>query len=331
MDSKDTTLLLKYSKERAAGPHGFPRRESRELINDTLDSASPPTNRNLNTSKSFSNNSKQRINLLSADVQTDNQTVSSKDATMNFQDPWNSKEVWMNINDIYFEKNVLDGLAEIGKQEEDLAPRFCRPDDQGQCGVSPSQGNKQDGSKSRGVLRDIKIAQPNHSSGEGCYDSEYVLNHNEMVSLGAKAVPGQQSLSKLRLNDSRKNDVTLEISITEKHTTQGVVTGRSEKERPELEQHARQIQISSTSKKSAIQRNLLELKEQSFQQKSKKLFNPIPNFQKLSEGSEGALGLGKQIVKNIIKGGKIDSIMTSLHEESTVFKAQTSSQILNEH
>lgn len=133
MDSKDTTLLLKYSKERAAGQQAFARRESRELINDTLDSASPPTNRNLNTSKSFSNNSKQRINLLSADVQTDNQTVSSKDGTMNFQeDPWNSKEVWMNINDIYFEKNVLDGLADIGKPEEDLAPRFCKPEDQGQ-------------------------------------------------------------------------------------------------------------------------------------------------------------------------------------------------------
>lgn len=123
------------------------------------------------------------------------------------------------------------------------------------------------------------------------------------------------------MNDSRKNDVTLEISITEKHTTQGIVTGRSEKERQQPEQFPRQIQISSTTKKSAIQRNLLELKEQSHQQKSKKLFNPIPNFQQLSEGQEGAHGLGKQIVKNIMKGGKIDSIMTSLHEESTVFKA----------
>lgn len=38
------------------------------------------------------------------------------------------------------------------------------------------------------MLRDIKIMQPNHSSGEGCYDSEYVLNQNEMLSLGAKLI-----------------------------------------------------------------------------------------------------------------------------------------------
>ena len=168
MDSKDTAFLLRNGKGKATGgQQQYTRRESRELINDTLDSASPPTNRNLNTSKSFSNNSKQRINLLSADVQTDNQTVTSKDNTTNLQeDPWNSKEVWMNINDIYFEKNVLDGLKENGATEHELAPRFCRPEEQASEYFAPNQGKNLVGTSARGVLRDIKVVQANRSPGE---------------------------------------------------------------------------------------------------------------------------------------------------------------------
>jgi len=68
--------------------------------------------------------------LLSADVQNDTQTVSSKDVTMNFyEDPWNSKDVWMNINDIYFEKNLLEGLDEVTQQEDQFVPKFCKPDE----------------------------------------------------------------------------------------------------------------------------------------------------------------------------------------------------------
>ena len=35
----------------------------------------------------------------------------------------------MNINDIYFEKNLLEGLDEGTQQEDQFVPKFCKPDE----------------------------------------------------------------------------------------------------------------------------------------------------------------------------------------------------------
>jgi hypothetical protein len=95
--------------------------------------------------------------LLSADVQTDDHTSSSKNNTINFHDdPWNSKDAWMNVEDIRFDKNLLDGLSETGWTEDECVASFGNPKDQDNKDHMAYIQSRGDHTHSR-VLKDIKM------------------------------------------------------------------------------------------------------------------------------------------------------------------------------